>query len=214
MSALVSSSNFRIIELTQGLRPLVFLGKIMVNQLKVILLTLAVAAGTAQAQTFASVNSMFATGLNGASDQSGYQFVVGHRMNNITIDANTETLISDTNKATVNRIEGGASFSLPTGTGLTPYVRTALGSKTVGGNQFAYYSAEPGVRMAIGPGTARLGWRYRSAVDDAQFNDTTRTWRVGYVMPVNKSLDVSIAYETARGDINYNGLLAGFTVRF
>jgi hypothetical protein len=186
----------------------------MFNQLKVILVLLVVAAGTAQAQTFASINSMFATGLNGTSDMSGYQFVVGHRMNNITVDANAETLWTDTTKALVNRLEGGASFSLPTGTGLTPYVRTALGSKTVGGNQFAYYSAEPGVRMAIGPGTARLGWRYRSAVDDAQFNDTTRTWRLLYLLPMTKTWDLNVGVEASRGDINYNGLLAGFTVRF
>jgi len=188
----------------------------MFNQLKNVLLLLAITTGVAQAQTFASINSMFASGLDGTNDMSGYQFVVGHRVNkNVTVDANTETLWTDTTKVLVNRLEGGATFSLPTAdTIITPYVRTALGSKTVGGNQFAYYSAEPGVRMAVGPGTARLGWRYRSAVDDAQFNDTTRTWRLLYLLPMNKTWDLNVGVEASRGDINYNGLLAGFTVRF
>ena len=174
---------------------------------------LAITTGVAQAETFASVNSAYASGLNGTADQSGYVFAVGHRMDNLTVDANTETSIANTSKATVNRVEAGASFAIPTGTGITPYVRTALGSKTASGNQFAYYSVEPGFRLPIGPGTARLAWRYRSAVD-SDINDTTRTWKVGYVLPVTNSLDLNLVVEAARGVVNYNGLLAGFIVRF
>jgi hypothetical protein len=185
----------------------------MFNQLKVVLVLLAVATGTAQAQSFVSVNSMFGKSPTGARD-TGYVFVVGHRMNNVIVDASAETIIPDATKTSINRLEGGASFLLPTGTTITPYVRTALGIKTVGGNQFSYYSAEPGIRMTVGPGTARLGWRYRNAVDADQFNDNTRTWRAIYVLPVTKTVDLNFAYEAARGDANYNGVMTGFTVRF
>ena len=185
----------------------------MFNQLKNVLLLLAITTGIAQAQTFAGINSMFGKSPTGATD-TGYQFVVGHRMDNVIVDAIAETVIPDATKVAINRLEGGGSLLLPTGTVITPYVRTALGIKTVGGNQFAYYSVEPGVRMAVGPGTARLGWRYRNAVDADQYNDNTRGWRAVYVLHMSKTLDINFAYESVRGDANYNGVMTGFTVRF
>ena len=185
----------------------------MFTQLRNVLLLLAITTGAAQAQTFAGINSMFGKSLTGARD-TGYQFVVGHRMDNVIVDAIAETVIPDTTKVAINRLEAGTSLLLPTGTAITPYVRTGLGIKTIGGNQFAYYSAEPGVRMAIGPGTARLGWRYRNAVDADQYNDNTRAWRAVYVLHMSKTLDLNFAYESVRGDANYNGVMTGFTVRF
>lgn len=170
-------------------------------------------AGSVQAQTFGSINSEFATGLKGASDQSGYLFTIGHKIDNVIVDANAETLVAETSRATVSRLEGGASLLVPSANGITPYVRTAMGLKTVGTKQFGYASIEPGVRIKAGPGTARLAWRYRGAVDSDNA-DTTRTWRVGYVLPVTKATDFNIAYEQARGDANYNGYMVGLTFRF
>jgi hypothetical protein len=33
-------------------------------------------------------------------------------------------------------------------------------------------------------------------------------------LPMTKTWDLNVGVEASRGDINYNGLLAGFTVRF
>ncbi len=180
---------------------------------KYILVLLAALAPVCQAQTFASVNGEFATGVNGAPDMHGYLFTIGHRVKNLTIDANAETLVANSNKATINRLEAGATFAFPTTVGVVPYLRTAMGSKTASGDQFNYYSVEPGVRVPIGPGTARLGWRYRDAVESG-YTDLSRTWRVGYVWPLTKSTDLNLAYEQSRGNMSYNGVMSGLTFKF
>lgn len=171
-------------------------------------------SATSQAQSFASINAEYATRPNGASDLHGYLFTIGQRVNNnLIVDANAETLIAGGSNATVNRLEAGASWLLPTGSRITPYVRTALGTKTANGSQFNYYSIEPGLRLALGPGTAKLGWRYRDAVESG-YTDQSRTWRGGYVYPLTNNLDANMAVEQSRGVMDYTGYMFGLSMKF
>lgn len=181
---------------------------------KLLLLLSLCLSSVSQAQTFASVNAEFATGVNGASDMHGYLFTVGHKANaNIVVDANAETLVANSTNATINRLEAGATWLVPNTTILTPYVRTALGSKTASSNQFNYYSVEPGLRAKLGPGAIRLGWRYRDSVESG-YTDLSRTWRLGYVLPMSNSIDLNVAYEQSRGNMSYNGYMTGLVIKF
>ena len=83
------------------------------------------------------------------------------------------------------------------GTAQTPNTNTT---------NFTYYSVEPGVKAAFQyfPGlTARVGYRFRDAVDSAN-NDTTRTWRAGLDYALTKKDTIGLGYDSVRGDSNQN----------
>jgi len=179
---------------------------------KLIALAMFLAAGVASAQSFVSVEGQYADSLSG-NNQAGTAFTVGTKAtNNLVVDLKSEFLNTESTNTQTNRLEAGATGLVPMGP-VTGYVRGSYGAKFTDGNRFDYYSVEPGVRAALGTGTVKLGYRYRTALDSVNA-DTTRTWRVGYSHPLNKTIDLGVGYEASRGDIRYNGYLLGLTAKF
>ena len=94
----------------------------------------------------------------------------------------------------------GVTGAVPVGP-VGVYTRVAVGEKYTNGANFAYYSVEPGVTYTIGQATAKVGYRYRTAMVDPNVNkDTTDTVRVGLAFEVTKKDTIGIRYDRVRGD--------------
>jgi hypothetical protein len=98
----------------------------------------------------------------------------------------------------------------------SPYLRVATGQKTTSTTNFNYYSVEPGITAPIGSTgiTARLGYRFRDAYDNAVNADQTRTVRAGLSYALTKQDAVGVRYDRVRGDTNSNNVAFNYTRSF
>lgn len=96
---------------------------------------------------------------------------------------------------------------------VTPSLRVGLGEKYTNGNNFTYYSLEPAVAAPVGPFVAKVGWRYRNAVNTVN-EDNTRTWRYSLGYEITPRDAITVRYEQMRGDLNQNGVSLGYTRNF
>lgn len=111
-----------------------------------------------------------------------------------------------------NRIETGLTASAPLGP-VTGYTRVALGEKISSSNMITYYSIEPGITAPVGPFRARLGYRWRSATNSNE-GDQTRTIRTGLTYPLTKVDAVGVRYDHVRGDNTQNIVALNYTRTF
>ncbi len=174
--------------------------------MKFLALATALAASTAFAGGFGSVEYSDRDGVNGAADARATKVTMGTDINqllkadvSLRQKTNTDNDLSDT------RLEAGLTATQAIGgTGLSLYSRGALGEKFKTSSNYTYYSVEPGVKYAVTPSlSVKAGWRYRAATDSANA-DTTRTWRVGAEYALSKNYFVGLGYDRVRGDSEYN----------
>jgi len=135
---------------------------------------------------------------------------------NLTKSLTGDVLFSDTkarnNGALSNRIEVGLTATAPLGP-VNGYVRGGLGEKISSTAMATYYSIESGITAPVGPFNARLGYRYRSAVDSAN-NDQTNTIRAGLSYPLTKVDTVGVRYDRVRGDNTQNIVAVNYSRSF
>ena len=151
----------------------------------------------------------------GAASQQIYGLGVKHEFtSNFAGDVNFTNAQTDGTNALSTRLEAGITASTQLYGPVTGYVRTALGEKYSNTASFAFYSIEPGVTAPVGPFTAKVGVRYRSAVDADKNNDQTHTVRTTLSYPLTKVDTVSVRYDRVRGDNNQKIWIAGYTHSF
>jgi len=140
-------------------------------------------------------------GDKGAKNSTNYQLTVKESINNtFAADVGFTNYQQNKTEALSTRLETGVTGSFPVGP-VGVYTRVAVGEKYTNGANFAYYSVEPGVTYTIGQATAKVGYRYRTAMVDPNVNnDTTDTVRVGLAFAVTKKDTVGIRYDRVRGD--------------
>ena len=175
-----------------------------------------VVASSAFAGGSATIDYQNADGVNGGTDQTGYSATLRQDINkNFTGDIAFQTRTNDsTGNLSTQRLEAGVTGKLPLGP-VTPTLRLGTGEKFASTYHYAYYVVEPGVNAPIGATglTARLAWRYRSAWDTANL-DETRTWRYGLSYAINKEHAVNLRYDVQRGQSNQNVMAIGYTRSF
>lgn len=146
--------------------------------------------------------------------QDTYSLSVRH---NLTQNISGDVLFSDTKTRDSGPLSNRIEFGLTGRTALfgpvSGYTRVALGEKIGNSTQATYYSIEPGVNMPVGPFTARVGYRWRSAVDSTN-NDQTHTWRAGLSYPLTKVDAVGIRYDRVRGDSTQEIVAVNYTRSF
>ena len=102
------------------------------------------------------------------------------------------------------RLETGITGAVANVGPLGLALRTAVGQKYSNTANFTYYSIEPSASAAV-PGvaglTAKVGWRWRSAVDTGN-NDQTHTMRYTLAYALTKVDTVSVRYDRVEGDSN------------
>jgi opacity protein-like surface antigen len=187
---------------------------------KLVMLALVALSGAAFAGGFGSVDYTAANGVNGNTDSNLVRVMVGTDVtDSIKVDVSQLQKTADSGNAIkIDRTELAGTYSTPIATGLTGYVRAGIGEKyfTKSDSNFSYYTVEPGVKYAVTPNlTAKVGYRYRAAMDSAN-SDTTRTWRTGLEYAVTKNYSVNVGYDQSRGLANEtsNNVSVGLGVRF
>jgi hypothetical protein len=173
-------------------------------------------AGSAMAgDNWVSLGYKFEDNLNGAN-RNGYQFQLGSNVHkNLAIDVAGENLYTDGNGSNTSRIEGAVTPKYDIGSGFSVYTRGAVGQKYLPGDNFSYYSVEPGVKYAVSDAFAvKAGYRFRNAFDSDKNADLTRTYRLGGEYAITKETAVSVNFDRADGDSRYNGVTAAYTIKF
>jgi len=151
----------------------------------------------------------------GTTDSTAYRMLYTHNINKqFNADVSISQTQSDTaSKAIGTRIETGLSYRYPLIGSLTGGIRVGLGEKFSTKGNATYYAVEPSVAMPVGPFNVRVGYRYRSAVDTDN-GDQTRTARLNISYPFTKQDSVAVGYDHMRGDSNQNVIRLGYTRSF
>lgn len=150
--------------------------------------------------------------INNAGAAAQQQYVLGVKKDfgKFAGDVSFANAQTEGTNALSTRLEAGATVSGPVGL----YARAAIGQKYSNTADFNYYSVEPGITAPIGFGlTAKVGYRWRSAVDTAN-NDQTHTMRYAVAYALNKTDAVAVKYDRVQGDSNQKVVSVAYTVGF
>jgi len=156
----------------------------------------------------------------GSADQKNFNMTAKQDINkNFAGHVQVSTTQTDGTNAVSTRLEAGVTGSVALFGPVSGYTTVAVGEKfsSAGTGNFAYYSVEPGVTAPIGNTglTAKVGYRYRTAFEDANVNkDTTQTIRAGLSYAVTKQDSVGVRYDQVRGDVKQNIVAVNYTRSF
>jgi len=182
--------------------------------MKKIIAILALATSTLAAADSINIETQSIQGV-GTTDSTAYRMLYTHNVNKqVNADFSISQTQSDTASLAIGtRIEGGLSYSYPIIGNLKGGIRVGIGEKFSTKGNATYYAVEPSVVMPVGPVNVRVGYRYRSAVDTDN-GDQTRTARVNVSYPLTKKDAVAVGYDRMRGDSNQNVIRLGYTRSF
>lgn len=154
-------------------------------------------------------------GDKGAKNSTNYQVSVKESINNTFAgDVRFINYQQHQTEALSTDLEAGVTGTYPVGSAGI-YARVALGERYTNTGNFAYYSIEPGVTYTLGKATAKVGYRYRTAmVDPNVYNNTTDTVRVGLSYALTKKDTVGVRYDRMRGDIQNHSYNMSYTRSF
>lgn len=133
-------------------------------------------------------------------DSSVYALTVkGSVGSGFFVDIGGTTSVQETTNNLTQRLEAGLTYEPVKWL----YVRGALGEKFTNTTKNSYYSVEPGVKVPlIGNLNAKVGYRYRNAIDATQYDtQLERTYRAGLSYDVNKTSTVGVGYDKTEGDV-------------
>ena len=154
-------------------------------------------------------------GDKGAKNSTNYQVSVKESINKMFAgDVSFTNYQQHQTEALSTRIEAGVTGSVPVGP-VGVYTRVAIGEKYNNTGNFAYYSIEPGVTYTVGAVTAKVGYRYRTAVVDPNVsNDTTDTVRAGVSYAVTNKDAVGFRFDRVKGDSTNHSYNISYTRSF
>jgi hypothetical protein len=141
--------------------------------------------------------------INNAGAAAQQQYVLGVKKDfgSFAGDVAFQNAQTEGTNALSTRLEAGATVNGPVGL----YARAAVGQKYSNTTDFAYYSVEPGIAVAV-PGlsgvTAKVGYRWRSAFDSSASGDQTHTARYAVSYALSKADTITAKYDRVNGDSN------------
>ena len=169
--------------------------------MKKIIAILALAAGSAFAGTVTVEGSKNNT--IGGNDAMRGSFSLSERINNTySVHTQLSSTQTDTTNSVSTRFEIGGTATAPLFGSVKGYTKVGLGEKYSTKGQFTYYSVEPGITVPLSSSlTARVAYRYRTAVENTNVNnDTTQTVRVGVTYALNKKDAIGTRFDRIAGD--------------
>ena len=182
--------------------------------MKKIFAILALAVSTTAMADSINIEKRIVQGV-GTTDSTAYRMLYTHNVNKqVNADVSISQTQSDTASMAIGtRIESGLSYRYPIVGDLTGGIRVGIGEKFSTKGNATYYAVEPSLAMPVGPVNVRVGYRYRSAVDTDN-GDQTRTARLNVSYRLTKQDTVNIRYDRMRGDSNSNTIGLGYTRSF
>lgn len=169
---------------------------------KIVIATLALMSSLAFAGT-ATVEGGKVNGLEGGKDAMATNFSVSETVNKtFSVHTQLASQQSDVTNAVSTRLEVGATATAPVFGPVSGYTKVAIGQKFNTAGQFTYYSIEPGLSVPLSSSlTAKVGYRFRTALDKPNVNkDTTDTVRVGVSYALSKANAVGFRFDRTMGD--------------
>jgi hypothetical protein len=154
-------------------------------------------------------------GDKGAKNSVNYQLSVKEPINKmLAVDVAFANYQQHQTEALSTRLETGITAAVPVGA-VGVYTRVAVGEKYNNTGNFAYYSIEPGVTYTVGAVTAKVGYRYRTAmVNPNVSNDTTDTSRFGLSYALTKKDAVGVRFDRVIGDSTNHSYNLNYTRSF
>lgn len=154
-------------------------------------------------------------GREGAADSTSVGFTFGKRLTNtVAAEFYTRTKWDQGQDSNNTRLEGAVLTNLPLVGDLSWYSRTAIGQKFVTGDQYAYWSFEPGVKYKLTDNwSVKSGLRFRDSFDTV-FAESTQTYRVAAEYAVNTATSVSVGVDRQKGESEHQALNIGLTHKF
>jgi opacity protein-like surface antigen len=155
----------------------------------------------------------------GGNDQMNSNFTLSETVNKtFSVHTQLSSTQTDNTNAVSTRLEVGGTATTPIYGPVTGYAKLAIGQKfsTAGSGQFTYYSIEPGLSVPLSSSlTAKVGYRYRTAMDNPNVNkDTTDTVRVGVTYAISKKDAVGFRFDRITGDSRQDGYNVFYTRSF
>lgn len=175
---------------------------------KFIAMATLLAASTAFAQGFGSVEYGNRDGVDGGADSNSVKVTLGSKINeNVSVDVSSRFAKQDGSTSNnTTRLEAGVTGTMPLASGFSIYTRGAVGERFTSTGDNSYYSVEPGIKYAVTPSlTTKVGYRYRDAFTSGN-DDLTRAWRLGAEYALTKQYSVGVGYDRVRGDSNFNAV--------
>jgi hypothetical protein len=155
------------------------------------------------------------TGKNSTSPTQGlYALSVKHNFNaNWAGDVVSSVSQTDKTNATGAREEVGVSYTQPLNSKYTFGTRVSVGQKLTNTIATGYYTVEPSVSTPVGPFTAKVGYRFRTATNDT-VNDTTHASRFSLAYPLTKQDTVGVRFDRITGDLRQDVWAFNYTRTF
>ena len=144
----------------------------------------------------------------GGNDQSRAKFAISESINKtFSVSGQLTSTQTDNTNSIGTRLEIGGTAAAPLFGSVKGYTKISLGQKYGNFGSFTYYSIEPGFTMPLSSNlTTKVGYRFRSAVENANINkDTTETLRVGVTYAINKRDAVGLRFDRITGDSRQDG---------
>ena len=152
-------------------------------------------------------------GDKGAANSTNSQLTVRESLNKmLTLDLGVTQYTTAGTHALSTRDEAGITAAVPVGP-VGVYARVAAGDKFTNTTHFGYYSVEPGVTYTVGAVTAKVGFRFRDAFNEANL-DATRTTRAGVSYAVTKKDAIGFRFDRVTGDSTNHSLNLSYTRSF
>ena len=160
---------------------------------------------TISSATFAGSVTIEGSKINtiGGNDAQRGSISLKEDLNNtFSVHTQLSSTQSDNTNSVSTRFEVGATTTAPLFGSVKGYTKVGLGEKYSTKGQFTYYSIEPGITVPLSSSlTARVAYRYRTALENTNANnDTTQTVRVGVTYALNKKDAIGTRFDRIAGD--------------
>lgn len=184
---------------------------------KAVLVGLALFAAVAHAEdnrNFIKLEAAHYNYTNGHNDKNGFNLTVGREVApGIKLDIKEEARVEENSQKLSNRFETGAQID-DTWLGLGISLRGAIGEKFTEGDNFGYWSVEPGLAYAVNDHwTIKGSWRYRNSFD-SENNDQTNTYKIGFDYKYASNVTLGASLGRSNGDSEYTALQGGVNYKF
>lgn len=153
-------------------------------------------------------------GQEGATDSTAVGLTLGKAFTRtLSGEIYTRTKWDEGQDSNNTRIEGALAVSIPLADRWSWYTRNAVGEKFVSGNQYTYWSIEPGVKFRMTPAwSLRTGVRFRDSFGEQA--EQTHTYRFAAEYRWTDTSTLSLGLDQQQGVSEHRALGLGFTQRF